>query len=134
MLFWCYHFYYSFPLQILEFLNNNENVIRSYVLKTNVFLPVFQESTQLIKLIIASKWIETERLKYIIASLYNIAVVLYRNKQPKEVFHYPFLITEICYIMQYLMETSYMCFLRISLSTSWAPCKGEPILSLWFQH
>ncbi|KAJ1434987.1 SEPARIN core domain [Sesbania bispinosa] len=45
-----------------------------------------QESTQLIKQIIASKWIETEGLKYIIACLYNIAVVLYRNKQPKEMF------------------------------------------------
>ncbi|CAJ1963611.1 unnamed protein product [Sphenostylis stenocarpa] len=39
------------------------------------------ESKQLIKQIIASKWIETEGLNYIIACLNNIAVVLYRNGQ-----------------------------------------------------
>ncbi|XP_012569077.1 separase isoform X2 [Cicer arietinum] len=43
-----------------------------------------QESTQLVKDIIASKWIDTEGLQYIITCLYNIAIILYRNKQPKE--------------------------------------------------
>ncbi|KAK7328241.1 hypothetical protein VNO77_22343 [Canavalia gladiata] len=50
-------------------------------IRTNIKL---QESKQLIKQIIASKWIETEGLKYIIACLYNIAVVLYRNKLLKK--------------------------------------------------
>ncbi|WJX81047.1 separase [Trifolium repens] len=44
----------------------------------------FQESTKLIKHVIDSKWIDTKWLTYIIDCLYNIAVVLYRNKQPKE--------------------------------------------------
>ncbi|XP_019425826.1 PREDICTED: separase isoform X1 [Lupinus angustifolius] len=43
-----------------------------------------QESTQLIKQIVAGKWIEIGGIKYISAALYNIAVVLYRNKKPKE--------------------------------------------------
>ncbi|OIV91544.1 hypothetical protein TanjilG_08956 [Lupinus angustifolius] len=63
-----------------------------------------QESTQLIKQIVAGKWIEIGGIKYISAALYNIAVVLYRNKKPKEEltayeemsFKYP----ELCQKMQ----------------------------------
>ncbi|MED6157431.1 hypothetical protein PIB30_023002 [Stylosanthes scabra] len=47
-------------------------------IRTNLKL---QEITGLVKQMIASKWIEMEGMKYIIASLYNIAVALYRNKQ-----------------------------------------------------
>ncbi|XP_058750289.1 separase-like isoform X2 [Vicia villosa] len=43
-----------------------------------------QESTQLIKHVIASKWIDTEGLKYIINCLFNSALFLYQNKQPEE--------------------------------------------------
>ncbi|KAL1336318.1 hypothetical protein HN51_030706 [Arachis hypogaea] len=50
-------------------------------IRTNLKL---QESTRLVKQMMASKWIDTEGMKYIIASLYNIAVALYRNKQPNE--------------------------------------------------
>ncbi|TKY71312.1 Separase protein [Spatholobus suberectus] len=55
-------------------------VVAAFTLSIRNNLKV-QESKQLIKQIIASKWIETEGLKYIIACLYNIAVVLYRNRQ-----------------------------------------------------
>ncbi|XP_044490537.1 separase-like isoform X4 [Mangifera indica] len=43
-----------------------------------------KKSSRLIKNIIASEWIEPQGLKYIYASLYNIGVSLYRNKQLKE--------------------------------------------------
>lgn len=39
----------------------------------------------LIKHIIANEWIQPEGLKYLYASLYNIGVLLFRNKQVKEV-------------------------------------------------
>ncbi|XP_020220359.1 separase isoform X1 [Cajanus cajan] len=58
-------------------------VVAAFTLSIRTNLKV-QESKQVIMQIIASKWIETEELKYIIASLYNIAVVLYRNRQPKK--------------------------------------------------
>ncbi|KAK7246828.1 hypothetical protein RIF29_41698 [Crotalaria pallida] len=57
--------------------------IAAFTLSIKVNLKL-QESTQVIKQIIASKWIKTEGIKYICAALYNIAVVLYRNKQAKE--------------------------------------------------
>ncbi|MED6119530.1 hypothetical protein PIB30_012720 [Stylosanthes scabra] len=47
-------------------------------IRTNLKL---QEITGLVKQMMASEWIEMEGMKYIIASLYNIAVALYRNKQ-----------------------------------------------------
>ncbi|XP_061337166.1 separase [Gastrolobium bilobum] len=50
-------------------------------IRTNLKL---KESTQLIKQIIASEWIKTDGLKYIIDCLYNITVFLYRNKQLKK--------------------------------------------------
>lgn len=40
----------------------------------------------LVKHIISSDWIQANRFKYLFASLYNVAVVLYRNKQTKEVY------------------------------------------------
>ncbi|XP_058760955.1 separase-like [Vicia villosa] len=43
-----------------------------------------QESTQLIKHVIASKWIDIEGLKYIISCLFNTALFFYKNKQPEE--------------------------------------------------
>ncbi|XP_014518647.1 separase isoform X1 [Vigna radiata var. radiata] len=55
-------------------------VVATFTLSIRTNLKV-EESKQLIKQIIASKWIETEGLNYIIACLYNIAVVLYRNRQ-----------------------------------------------------
>ncbi|KAJ0007712.1 hypothetical protein Pint_29731 [Pistacia integerrima] len=42
------------------------------------------KSSRLIKNIIASEWIEPQGLKYVYASLYNIGVSLYKNKQVKE--------------------------------------------------
>ncbi|XP_031277684.1 separase [Pistacia vera] len=51
-----------------------------------------KKSSRLIKNIIASEWIEPQGLKYVYASLYNIGVSLYKNKQVKENFvWYPFL-------------------------------------------
>ncbi|XP_020532873.1 separase isoform X2 [Jatropha curcas] len=44
----------------------------------------FQRNVQLIKQIIAAEWIQTQGLKYIFASLYNLGVHLYRNKQENE--------------------------------------------------
>ncbi|KAG4399168.1 hypothetical protein GLYMA_08G184200v4 [Glycine max] len=58
-------------------------VVAAFTLSIRTNLKV-QESKQLINQIIASKWIEAEGLKYIIACLYNIAVVLYRNRQLKK--------------------------------------------------
>lgn len=42
----------------------------------------------LIKQIIASEWIQPQGLKYIFASLYNVGLLLYRNKQVNEVISY----------------------------------------------
>ncbi|KHN33472.1 Separin [Glycine soja] len=58
-------------------------VVAAFTLSIRTNLKV-QESKQLINQIIASKWIEAEGLKYIIACLYNIAVVLYRNRLLKK--------------------------------------------------
>ncbi|KAJ6704493.1 hypothetical protein OIU85_030317 [Salix viminalis] len=44
----------------------------------------FQKSVHLIKQIIASEWIQPQELKYIFASLYNVGLLLYRNKQVNE--------------------------------------------------
>ena len=44
-----------------------------------------QESENLVKYVASSDWIEADGFKYLFASLYNVAVVLYRNKQMKEV-------------------------------------------------
>ncbi|XP_058007009.1 separase isoform X2 [Hevea brasiliensis] len=44
----------------------------------------FQRSVHLMKHIIASKWIQPQGLKYIFASLYNLGVHLYRNKDVNE--------------------------------------------------
>ncbi|KAG8650212.1 hypothetical protein MANES_07G013200v8 [Manihot esculenta] len=44
----------------------------------------FQRNVHLIKHIIASKWIQPRELKYIFASLYNLGVHLYRNKEVNE--------------------------------------------------
>ncbi|KAH9685961.1 Separase [Citrus sinensis] len=43
-----------------------------------------KKTVLLIKHIIANEWIQPEGLKYLYASLYNIGVLLYRNKQVKE--------------------------------------------------
>ncbi|KAF7803655.1 separase isoform X2 [Senna tora] len=43
-----------------------------------------QKSAQLIKQIVAKEWIQIEGRNYVIACLYNIGVVLYRNKETKE--------------------------------------------------
>ncbi|KAF9685049.1 hypothetical protein SADUNF_Sadunf03G0013900 [Salix dunnii] len=43
-----------------------------------------QKSVHLIKQIIASEWIQPQGLKYIFASLYNVGLLLYRNKQVNE--------------------------------------------------
>lgn len=51
----------------------------------NFFSFLFQKTVLLIKHIIANEWIQPEGLKYLYASLYNIGVLLYRNKQVKEV-------------------------------------------------
>ncbi|RDX78338.1 Separase, partial [Mucuna pruriens] len=58
-------------------------VVAAFTLSIRTNLKV-KESKQLIKQIIASKWIEIEGLKYIIACLYNIAVVLYKNMQQRK--------------------------------------------------
>ncbi|GLT85957.1 hypothetical protein SLE2022_041220 [Rubroshorea leprosula] len=43
-----------------------------------------QENEHFIKQIISSEWVQPQGLKYLSASLYNIGVLLYRNKQIKE--------------------------------------------------
>ncbi|KAF7802186.1 separase isoform X1 [Senna tora] len=43
-----------------------------------------QKSAQLNKQIVAKEWIQIEGRNYLIACLYNIGVVLYRNKETKE--------------------------------------------------
>ncbi|XP_027157654.1 separase [Coffea eugenioides] len=43
-----------------------------------------KESENLVKYVASSDWIEADGFKYLFASLYNVAVVLYRNKQMKE--------------------------------------------------
>ncbi|KAL5787518.1 hypothetical protein ACOSP7_004467 [Xanthoceras sorbifolium] len=43
-----------------------------------------KKSTHVIKHIIASEWIQPQGLKYLFGCLYNIGVLLYRNKQVKE--------------------------------------------------
>ena len=45
----------------------------------------FQISVHLVENVIASPWIGSQELKYILASLYNVGVVLYRNKELKKV-------------------------------------------------
>lgn len=46
---------------------------------------LFQKSVHLLKDVISSEWIQPNGLKYLYVSLYNIGVILYRNKQLKEV-------------------------------------------------
>ncbi|KAK7412084.1 hypothetical protein VNO78_03531 [Psophocarpus tetragonolobus] len=58
-------------------------VVAAFTLSIRTNLKV-QESKLLIKQLISSKWIEAEGLKCIIVCLYNIAVVLYRNRQLKK--------------------------------------------------
>lgn len=58
----------------------------------------FQKSAQLIKQIIASKHIQIEGRNYIFACLYNIGVVLHRNKEAKEVLCYQFSITKMSHV------------------------------------
>ncbi|XP_062077222.1 separase isoform X2 [Humulus lupulus] len=43
-----------------------------------------QKSVHLLKDVISSEWIQPQGLKYLYCSLYNIGVILYRNKQLKE--------------------------------------------------
>ncbi|KAL3538573.1 hypothetical protein ACH5RR_001939 [Cinchona calisaya] len=43
-----------------------------------------KESVNLVKRVISSNWIQANGLKYLFASLYNVAIVFYRNKQMKE--------------------------------------------------
>lgn len=45
----------------------------------------FQISAHLVEDVIASPWIRSQELKYLIATLYNIGIVLYRNKELNKV-------------------------------------------------
>jgi len=45
----------------------------------------FQISAHLVEDVIGSPWIQSQELKYLIATLYNIGIVLYRNKELNKV-------------------------------------------------
>ncbi|KAF8019982.1 hypothetical protein BT93_G0618 [Corymbia citriodora subsp. variegata] len=51
----------------------------SFVTKLNL-----QENMHLIDYVIASKWVQPQWLKFLFASLYNLSIILYRNKQVEE--------------------------------------------------
>ena len=51
-----------------------------------VCLYLLQESVNFLKQVISVDWIQANGLKFLVASLHNVGVALYRNKQVKEVF------------------------------------------------
>ena len=63
----------------------------------------FQISAHVVEHVIDSPWIGSQELKYILASLYNVAVVLYRNKELKKV--------------EYILLTSYIFSMQTSMKT-----------------
>lgn len=54
----------------------------NFILSLYLYL---QETVRFLKYLISSEQVQTNGLKYFFTSFYNIAVVLYRNKQMKEV-------------------------------------------------
>ena len=56
----------------------------------------FQISVHLLEGVIDSPWIRSQELKYLLASLYNVGVVLYRNKELKKV---EYLLFDFLYIL-----------------------------------
>lgn len=45
----------------------------------------FQISARLVEDVISSPWIRSQELKYLFATLYNMGIVLYRNKELNKV-------------------------------------------------
>ncbi|CAH2078208.1 unnamed protein product [Thlaspi arvense] len=56
-------------------------------------------SAHLVEDLIASPWIQTQELKHLLASLYNIGVVLYKNKE----------LTEACKALKLCLKASWRC-------------------------
>lgn len=67
----------------------------------------FQISAHQVEDVIASPWIRPQELKYLFASLYNIGIVLYRNKELNKV-EYMCAISTLSFLASYKfsMQTS----------------------------